>query len=203
MNPGTSIQFFGMSQEIPKEIEQLMRGRSYKEGCPVQLSDLRYVTVSHWDFEDKLRTGHLVVHAKIAQEIVDIFRDIFEAHFPIERMELVDHYNADDDLSMEANNSSCFNFRPNVTNPTVFSNHSYGIAIDINPRTNPYVKGDRVLPAGGRAFIDRTQDYKGGITASQTNAVYVAFTKRGYEWGGSWPDRQDYQHFSKVEFEKN
>ena len=189
--------FFGMSQELPQEICRQMIGRSWKEECPVPLSDLRYISVSHWDYDGYVRVGHMVVHAKLADELVDIFRELFEQKFPIERMELVDLYDADDDRSMSANNSSCFCFRANTTTPGIYSNHSYGIAIDINPLVNPYVKGDRVLPAGGKAFLDRSQDYFGGITDSADNACYKAFTSRGYEWGGAWPDRQDYQHFSK------
>ena len=189
--------FFGMSQQLPQEVCQQMIGRSYKEECPVPLSDLRYISVNHWDYDGYVRVGHMVVHAKLANELLDIFKELFEQKFPIERMELVDQYNADDERSMEANNSSCFCFRANTTTPGIYSNHSYGIAIDINPLVNPYVKGERVLPERGKAYLDRTRVYLGGITDAPDNACYKAFTSRGYEWAGSWPDRQDYQHFSK------
>jgi hypothetical protein len=197
----TQSVFVGMSQEIPPSIAELMTGRSWKVDCPVPLSDLRYLSVSHWDYAGYIRIGHMVVHAKLADELVDIFKELFDHKFPIERMELVDLYDADDERSMAANNSSCFCFRANTTTPGIYSNHSYGIAIDINPLVNPYVrkKDDVVLPAGGRAYLDRTSDYPGGITDSPDNACYKAFTSRGYEWGGSWPDRQDYQHFSKKQ----
>ena len=190
-------KYFGMAQEIPEPIAALMKGRSYKEECPVALQDLRYISVSHWDYDGHIRVGHMVVHAKLANELIEIFEELFYNKFPIERMELVDFYNADDDRSMAANNSSCFCFRPNTTTPGIYSNHSYGIAIDINPLVNPYVKGERVLPEGGRAYLDRSLAYTGGITDSSDNVCYRAFTSRGYEWGGSWLDRQDYQHFSK------
>ncbi len=191
------MNYFGTVEEIPASIKELMQGRSYKQGCPVDLDDLRYVTVLHWDYEGSVQTGHIVVHHIIADEILEIFKELFDAMFPIERIELVDFYDADDERSMSANNSSCFCCRENTTYPGVYSNHSYGIAIDINPLVNPYVKGERVLPAGGKAYLDRTQHYQGGITADPDNVCYQAFTSRGYEWGGSWPDRQDYQHFSK------
>lgn len=193
----TQHTFFGMSQEIPEPVAKLMNGFSWKDECPVPLSDLRYISVSHWDYDGYVRVGHMVVHAKLAHELIEIFEELFYNKFPIERMELIDHYRADDDRSMSANNSSCFCFRANTTTPGIYSNHSYGIAIDINPLVNPYVKGDRVLPDGGRAYLDRSLAYTGGITNSPDNACYKAFTSRGYEWGGSWPDRQDYQHFSK------
>ncbi len=189
--------FFGMSQEIPQEVRALMKGRSYKEECPVLLDDLRYLSVSHWDYDGHVRIGHIVVHKKLASELIDIFAELFAHRFPIERMELVDLYDADDDRSMAANNSSCFCFRANTTTPGIYSNHSYGIAIDINPLVNPYVKGTRVLPEAGKAYLDRSLSYQGGITDAPDNICYQAFISRGYEWGGSWPDRQDYQHFSK------
>lgn len=192
-----SCAFVGKIEEISGEVEQLMTGRSYKPGCPVTLQDLRQITVSHWDFNDQVQTGQMVVHKQLADELLAIFRELFDGKFPIARMRLIDHYEADDDKSMADNNSSCFCFRPNTTTPNIHSNHSYGIAIDINPLVNPYVKGDRVLPPDGRKYLDRTKEYKGGIIASIDNICYKAFTSRGYEWGGSWPDRQDYQHFSK------
>lgn len=193
----TQHTFFGMSQEIPEPVAALMKGRSWKEECPVPLSDLRYISVSHWDYDGYVRIGHMVVHAKLADELIEIFEELFYNRFPIERMELVDLYDADDMRSMSANNSSCFCFRANTTTPGIYSNHSYGIAIDINPLVNPYVKGEKVLPEGGRAYLDRSLAYIGGITNSPDNACYKAFTSRSYEWGGLWPDRQDYQHFSK------
>ena len=167
--------FWGMSQEIPEPVAALMIGRSYKKGCPVRLTDLRYISVSHWGYDGNVHVGHMVVHAKLALELLEIFKELFDQQFPIERMELIDLYEADDDRSMSANNSSCFCFRPNTTTPGIFSNHSYGIAIDINPLVNPYVKGMRVLPEGGKAYLDRTVSYFGGITDSPDNICYQAF----------------------------
>jgi hypothetical protein len=189
--------FFSSIQAIPENIAQYMTGRSWKPECPVPLSDLRYLTVAHWGYDDSIKIGHMVVHAKLAQEIVEIFQELFQAQFPIERMELIDYYDTDDERSMEANNSSAFCCRANTTYPGQFSNHSYGIAIDINPLVNPYVKGSLVLPAGGHAYLDRSLIYKGAIIKSMDNSCYRAFISRGYEWGGDFIGRVDYQHFSK------
>jgi hypothetical protein len=190
--------FIGYAEIIPDTIVQLMIGKSWKPECPVPLEDLRYLTLTHWGFDDEVHLGHLVVHKDIADDIVDIFAELFAHKFPIERMEIIDTYDADDELSMADNNTSAFCFRANTTKPGVYSNHSYGIAIDINPLVNPYIRGDIVLPRNARLYCDRTRSYKGMVTDAPDNICYRAFTQQGYEWGGHWKDRQDYQHFSKI-----
>jgi len=94
-------------------------------------------------------------------------------------------------------NTSAFNCRDTTGRPGVFSNHSWGRAIDINPLTNPYLKGDKVLPPAGKAFLDRTRASPGAILAG--SFIVNLFQKRGWTWGGSWKDRQDYQHFEKPD----
>lgn len=189
--------FKGTIEKIPADIKKMMIGCSWKPECPVPLEDLRYLTVSHWDYDGEEKIGHMIVHAKLADELLAIFHELYDEQFPIERMELIDLYGADDDCSMTANNSSAFCCRAITNVPGTFSLHSYGIAIDINPLVNPYVKGEQVLPKGGKAYLDRTQQHKGIITKSPDNACYCAFTKYGYEWGGDWTTRVDYQHFQK------
>ena len=189
--------FQGHSQEIPADIKQMMIGCSWMPECPISLDDLRYLTVTHWGYDDEVHTGHLIVHAKLVDEFLEIFSELFDAHFPIERMELIDFYNADDEASMAVNNSSAFCCRAITNMPGTFSLHSYGSAIDINPLVNPYVKGSQVLPEGGRAYLDRTQPYPGIITRSEDNACYCIFVSHGYEWGGDLQGRVDYQHFQK------
>lgn len=193
----TQALFKGSIEEIPADIKKMMIGCSWKQECPVPLEDLRYLTISHWGYDGEEKIGHMVVHAKIADELLAIFHELYDANFPIECMELIDQYDADDDRSMAANNSSAFCCRAITNVPGTFSLHSYGIAIDINPLINPYVKGEQVLPEGGKAYLDRTQQYQGIITKSSDNACYRAFTKYGYEWGGDWTTRVDYQHFQK------
>lgn len=142
-----------------------------------------YLTVTHWGYDNQEHIGHIVVHVKLADEIVVIFNELYDAHFLIECMKIIDEYSADDELSMAANNSSAFCCRAITNNPGNFSLHSYGIAIDINPLVNPYVKGSQVLPENGRAYLDRTQDYTGIIVKSFDNPCYRIFTMHGYEWG--------------------
>jgi hypothetical protein len=168
---------------------------SWEPGCPVAPADLRILTLSHWNYAGSVSTGKLVVAAGLANQVVAIFQELYEAGFPIERMELVDKYDGDDNQSMAANNTSAFNCRL-VTGGSAYSEHSYGRAIDINPVVNPYVKGSTVLPPAGSAYVDRSLDAPGMIHAN--DEVVQAFAARGWIWGGTWSSLKDYQHFSTT-----
>ncbi len=172
-----------------------VRATTWHQGCPIPPEDLRVLRVPYWDFEGKTAEGILIVNAKLAPELDAIFQDLYEHHFAIERMEPVENYGGDDIRSMSANNTSAFNCRDKTGQKGSFSNHSWGRAIDINPLTNPYVKGDRVLPEAGRAYLDRTVAHPGSILAG--SYIVKLFARHGWTWGGSWLDRQDYQHFEK------
>ena len=181
---------------LSPEFVESMKGVSWHEGCPVPPSDLRMLTLSYWDFAGREQAGHLVVNAALADEVIEIFRELHARKFPIERMETVEAYGGDDERSMKANNTSAFNCRDVTGQVGKFSNHSWGRAIDVNPLTNPYVKGAKVLPEAGRAYLDRSKSFQGGIAGD--GFVVALFKKRGWVWGGDWKDRQDYQHFEKA-----
>lgn len=171
---------------------------SYREGCPVPLEDLRYLRLSHWDFEGTVREGELVVAAKHADEVVEIFRRLYDAKFPIQRMRLVSDYGGDDERSMAANNTSAFNCRP-VAGTDRWSQHSFGAAVDLNPMQNPYVTDSGIAPAAGRPYAGpdaRRASVEGLITAD--SPAVRAFREAGWEWGGDWTNPQDYQHFSAA-----
>lgn len=172
-----------------------MRSSTWHEGCPVSPEDLRELTLSYWDFSEKAVTGTLIVHKDVADEVVRIFRDLFEHHFLIEKMTPVEDYQGSDDASMAANNTSAFNCRDVTGQPGKFSNHSWGRAIDINPLTNPYVKGDKVLPPEGRQYMDRSRAFPGSILAD--SFIVKRFADSGWTWGGTWTTPKDYQHFEK------
>ena len=180
---------------VPAAMVQKMTGVSWHEGCPVAPKDLRQITVAYWDFQSRQQQGTLIVHKDVADEAMHLFEDLFDIHFQIERMSPIENYNGNDDASMAANNTSAFNCRDTTGKPGVFSNHSWGRAIDINPLTNPYVKGNIVLPPAGSAYLDRTRSYPGSILAG--GFVVKKFEAAGWTWGGRWKDRQDYQHFEK------
>lgn len=176
-----------------------MKGKSYKANCTLPLSQLRYLRLLHRNAEGNIQLGEMVCATDIAQDLVEIFRNLYLAHYPIERMVLVDDYDADDERSMTANNTSCFNFRL-IASTGRPSKHGHGHAIDVNTLYNPYVwyrkDGTRVVsPEAGKAYADRSKSFKYKITTS--DLCYKEFTKHGFKWGGSWKNRKDYQHFEK------
>ena len=182
---------------ITPALQQRMAS-TYRAGCPVPVSDLRHLRLSHWDFNGRVRQGELVIAAKHADEVVTIFRTLYEARFPLQRMKLVSEYGGDDEKSMAANNTSGFNCRT-VAGTTRWSQHSFGAAIDLNPVQNPYVTGTGVSPTAGEKYArsgDRRAAVKGLIVAD--SVVVEAFRDAGWEWGGDWSSPKDYQHFSAA-----
>jgi hypothetical protein len=190
--------------EIPRyeatvaAIDAATRGRmtySWRPGCPVPLEDLRLLTLVYWGFDGAPHTGELVVHREVARSVIHVFGVLFDDRFPIQRMRLVDAYAGDDDRSMAANNTSGFNCRWATGNAGVWSEHSYGRAIDINPVQNPYISGSGEFePPTGAAFADRSLRAPGMIHAG--DATVAAFGAIGWNWGGAWTSIKDYQHFS-------
>ena len=166
---------------------------TYADGCPVPIEDLRLLTITHHGFDGTPHIGEMVVHIDQADAVGRIFGRLYDAGFPIERMRLVDAYGGSAEASLADNNTSGFHCRP-VTGGTSWSEHAYGWAIDVNPVQNPYVRGDGVLPAAGRAYLDRTVAVPGLIT--EGDVVVAAFAAEGWSWGGTWSTLRDYQHFS-------
>ena len=145
------------AEPIPAAIEARMRGVSYPEDAEIKLADLRYLRLSYVDFEDHEQVGELVCNKAIAEDLLAIFKDLYEARYPIRSIRLIDDYGGDDEASMAADNTSCFNYRKK-TGMRELSKHALGLAVDINPFENPYVRPSRVRPTGASAFADRTQD---------------------------------------------
>jgi D-alanyl-D-alanine carboxypeptidase len=170
-----------------------MSGVSWRPGCPVHLRDLRLLRLSHWDFDGKPRTGRLIVHRDVARDLVQVFRDLYTARFPIKRMVPVDAYGGSDFRSIEADNTSAFNCRY-VDGTTRWSNHAYGTAVDVNPIENPYVSGGRTSHRASRPYLDRSRRRPG--MAYEGGALVRAFDRIGWGWGGRWTSVKDYQHFS-------
>ena len=185
-------------KRIDEELFSRIQGKSYKEGCTVPLSDLRYLKVMHYNGKGKVCRGELICHRSISDDLLDIFHKLYEAKYPIERMVLVDEYGADDEASMTANNTSAFNYRY-VSGTRRLSRHSQGLAIDINPFYNPYVRkrGGKTLvsPNGAEGYTERTKDFPYKI--DHNDLCYKLFKAHGFTWGGDWKNSKDYQHFEK------
>jgi hypothetical protein len=193
---GATPPFVAQVHTLTPKMKRTMTGVSWKPGCPVALEDLRAVKMRYWGFDDKAHKGVLIVNADIADKTVRAFHKLYDARFPIRRMEPVDAYGGSDDASMAADNTSAFNCRPITGTTDRWSNHSYGRAIDINTIENPYVKGSTVLPPAGADYLDRTDVRPGMIVAG--DVATTAFAAEGFGWGGDYTSLKDYQHFEFV-----
>lgn len=181
---------------ITDDIFNRIYGKSYKADCTVPREELRYLHILHKDMNGNTLEGEMIVNVHIADQVLAIFQELYAAGYPIEKVHLIDEYNADDELSMEDNNSSSFNFRF-ISHTTKVSKHGLGLAVDINPLYNPYTKtvdGKRIVePVTGEPYLDRNAKYPYKI--EKGDFCYRLFEKYGFEWGGNWTDRKDYQHF--------
>ena len=176
-----------------------MQGKSYKNNCTVDRSELRYLRLSHYDENGEEYIGEIVCNKKISNDLKEIFQELYKQKYPIERMRLIDEYEADDERSMQANNTSCFNYRT-IAGSQKLSKHSLGMAIDINPLYNPYVKRGKdgtliVQPANARKYANRAKRWPSKI--EKGDLCYQLFIKHGFKWGGSWSSSKDYQHFER------
>lgn len=180
---------------IPEDLADQMRGTTMHDGCPVPMEDLVLLQPAYWDFDDQPQVGRLVVAEKHAEDLAGVFEKLWEAKFVIRSMNPASDYGGSDDASMAADNTSAFNCR-SVTGGNSWSEHSYGHAIDINPRENPYVKGSTVLPPEGAEFVIRDPNQPGLIV--EGDVVTQAFDAIGWGWGGRWGSLKDYQHFSAT-----
>ncbi|HSK95436.1 MAG TPA: M15 family metallopeptidase [Euzebyales bacterium] len=178
---------------VPQAMRAAMTGISWHRGCPVPIDKLALLTVTHWDFNAEPRRGHLIVARSAAADLAGVFRRIYTARFQIEHIRPLHTYGGRELASLNGNNTSAFDCRP-VTGGSSWSEHSYGTAVDINPRQNPYIKGALLLPADSRPWVARTPVRRGMI--SPTGPVTRAFKAIGWGWGGDYRSLKDYQHFS-------
>lgn len=181
-----------LSQEI---MEKMRAAGSWSPGCPVPLESLSLLTLTHHAPLDEVREGRLIVATAYAEPLKQVFGELFEAGFVIEKMQPAYTYGASDDAMMADNNTSAFNCRP-VTGGSAYSEHSYGHALDLNPLWNPYVRGSVVQPPHGRAYLDRQAGLPGMVVAG--GPAVRALQSIGWGWGGSWKNFKDYQHFSAT-----
>lgn len=187
------------SQPLPDHVFQWMQGKSWKKGITtISRNELRYLRLSYCDADGETRTGEMVCNQLIAKDLVEIFRELWKAGYKIERMQLVDDFDADDELSMTHNNTCCFNYRY-VAGTTVLSEHATGMAVDINPLYNPCVSGKRIQPKAGAPYAkDRKNRTDIPYKIDRESLVYKLFLEHNFHWGGDWRSLQDYQHFQRM-----
>ena len=166
----------------------------------VSYDDLCYLSVLHYNFQGVERTGELICNKAIAQDLAEIFYELYRNEYQIEQIRLIDEYSGDDTLSMQDNNTSCFNYRV-VDGTSSLSKHALGLAIDINPFFNPYVvfKPDGtayISPQGSETYADRSKSFAYKI--DENDLCYRLFKEHGFIWGGNWNSCKDYQHFQKT-----
>ena len=190
-----AMAYEGRQGPVPQKVREQMTGVSWHPGCPVSFDELALLDLPHWGFDGALHHGQLVVARSVAPVLLTVFVKLFEVKFPIERMALVDAYGGDDEKSMAANNSSGFNCR-RVMGERRWSLHARGLAVDINPVQNPYLKAGRVYPPAAESYLDRAEARPGMIL--RNDPVHAAFRSIGWKWGGLWLRGKDYQHFSTT-----
>ncbi len=178
---------------IPAWSRRRMIGVSWHPGCPVGLGRLRLLTLSYWGFDHAVHRGQLIVNESAARALIHAFALLFAARYPIRQMRPVDVFGGSDERSMAADNTSAFNCR-RVRGTTAWSEHAYGLAVDINPFENPEVLGGAVDPPAATAWADRSRHSPAMIRHG--DRVWRAFISDAWHWGGDWASPKDYQHFS-------
>lgn len=190
-------QFFKVSS-LPEQVMAWMNACSYKGKTGACWDDLSYLIVLHCDLDGNAIVGEMVCNTSIASDLLEIFKTLYQSGYPIEKMRLIDLYGGDDEASMRDNNTSCFNQR-DITAGGKVSKHSFGMAVDINPKYNPYYKVrngmTRIQPKGSEYYINRSEIFPYKI--EKGDLCYRLFRQHGFRWGGDWLSGKDYQHFEK------
>jgi hypothetical protein len=200
--PLAVLAFHTSIQPLPKPVRAELNGKYWHAGCPVRLSQLRLLTVTHWDFDGNAQTGQLVVNEDAAPKLARVFRRLYELQFPIRHMQLDDAYGPSRSQPADGDVTASFECRQAVPSPCTggtgtghWSEHAYGEAVDLNPVENPYVGCGMTRDPSAKRYLNRTRHLRGMVTP----AVVQAFRSVGWGWGGSWSgSTKDYMHFSAT-----
>jgi len=182
--------------------DRMVYGNSWREGCPVSLENLRYLEMTHLDFNGNTTMGEMIVHKDVADEVVYIFEELYRLNYPIHKMKLVSSYNGNDWQSIENDNTSAFNCRPVTGKKKKWSKHAFGKAIDINPIANPYISKQGYI-SHKASYQYKKREHRNvnslrdrALLTKEDNSTKI-FKSYGWKWGGEWRTIKDYQHFSK------
>lgn len=191
------VGFIGKIGKIPEYALDSIKKYTWKENCPIHYSQLAWIELSYWGFDKKIHhDGIIIAHKQHANELLEAFKVLFDNKMPFQSIRPAYEFKGNDALSMKANNTTAFSCREKSGQPGVFSNHSYGTAIDLNPMQNPFIKRGIISPVEAKSYADRT-DVRPGMIIYK-NAYYNVFKERGWFWGGHWKSSKDYQHFEKA-----
>jgi hypothetical protein len=199
--PFVLLAFGGSIQPLSAPVQAELGGRFWHPGCPVPLTRLRVLTVTHWGFDGRVHTGQLIVNQDAAAPLVRVFRQLYALRFPIRHMRLADAYGPSSSQPADGDISGSFECRQAVPSPCSGgtgtgsgSEHAYGEAVDLNTIENPYVGCGRTRERSSLPYLDRSRLRPGMVTP----AVVAAFRSIGWGWGGNWTgSTKDYMHFSK------
>jgi hypothetical protein len=192
--------FHSATKPLPAPVRAQLSGTYWHAGCPVPLSQLRLLSVSYWGFDGRSHAGQLVVNREAAAPLARVFARLYELRFPIRHMRFADAYGPARSKPADGDISGSFECRQAVPSPCSggtgtghWSNHAYGLAIDLNPVENPYVGCGMTRDRTALSYVDRSRHRRGMVTP----AVVAAFRSIGWGWGGDWSgDTKDYMHFS-------
>ena len=185
----------GFASVIEKVPPEVLARSTWAPGCPVAADDLAYVQLTFWGFDDQRHTGELLLNRSVADDVVGVFRTLYKERFPFEELRVTQRSELDAHPTGDGNNTESFVCRPATGSTTTFSQHAYGLAIDLDPFQNPYTNDDLVLPELASSYLDRDDVRPGMITPD--GVVVRAFDSIGWTWGGTWCSLKDYQHFSQ------
>ncbi len=189
--PPPDDQFVATVSPVPDDM--IIRS-TWTEECPVTRDELAYINVAHYGFDGKFHTGEVIVNASVAEDMVRVFEKLHAARFPIEQMKITTKAELDAPPTGDGNNSGAFGCRPAVGS-SGWSQHAYGLAIDINPFHNPYEKGELIIPELATSYVNRDQMLPGMVFDG--DLVVEAFAEIGWAWGGNWNTLKDWMHFSQ------
>ncbi|MFV0285960.1 MAG: M15 family metallopeptidase [Demequina sp.] len=190
-DPESEEWFQEISLDVPSDVATRS---SWEAACPVDLEDLAYVVMPYWGFDGKVHTGEMIVADEHAADVTAAFKEIYAARFPIEEMRVISREERDSPTTGDHNVTSGFTCRKIVGAVDRWSQHSMGTAVDINPFHNPFYRNEELFPELSEAYLDRDNERVGMI--KEGDAVYAAFERIGWKWGGHWTGREDWMHFS-------
>ncbi len=193
--PGTD-EFVGTVGPVPPDV---LARSTWRAECPVPVEDLSYLVVSFVGFDGLTHTGEVIVNARFGEQMLDVFRTVYEQRFPLEQMRVITFPELDAPPTGDWNDTTSFVCRPVVASNSGWSMHAYGLAIDLNPFHNPYLKGEVVVPELASTYTDRAQVRPGMLHPDDPASVVIidAFAAMGWEWGGNWQSLKDWMHFSE------